>query len=206
MKNLIIGALILIGLSLGGQSAQAAPLGLTTEDPTIEASFAVIDFFEFSPGEGDLSTFSAAIDFTSGTSLASPATIDFLGSFSLSDPAASPFGFLDIFDVPNDPFAFPEVLLSGVLIDVGFASDKIELLFGSLTGSVAGEFGSQVLMSVFFDDQLGENPFEALEDGESYTASISISKVASIGVVPLPAALPLLVTAFVGLGLIRRKP
>jgi len=177
----------------------AASLGLTTEDPTLEASSVYVDFNEFPGGFGDLVFFGAAIDYSSEASLSNLATIDFLGSFSLTDPTDLPFGYVDFFDgsLNNQ--------LTGDLVDVGYTTDTIELLFSSLAGPAAGEFGTQILMSIFFDDQLGDNPFSALVDGESYMASISVSNVASTAVVPVPMGLPLLLSAFIGLGWASRR-
>lgn len=200
MKKLIVSAALTMGLFAWGQSAAALSLGLTTELPLIEASFAEIDYAE-SGSDGDLSTFGADVDFTDGVTLTDPAFILFGFGFSLADPTDAPGGGFTVFD--DDGF---NEALAGDLIDIGFFDDTIELLFGSLTGSVASDFGSLALMTIFFDDALGADPFAAFVDGDFYTASISIESVAVPNVVPLPAGAALLLTGVAGVvGMSRRK-
>ena len=199
MKSFLASTLVAAGFALSAGAASAATLGLTTEAPTIEASFAVVDFFDLDP-DGDLSTFDAEVDFTDEVSLTDPAFISFGFGYSLADPTDGPTGGFDIFE----DFGF-SLALSGDLEQVGFFTDTIELLFGSLTGSAAGSFGSQALMTIIFDDPLGDNPFDAFVDGEIYNASISVSSVAAPAVIPLPAGLPLLLTGLLGLGSVRRR-
>lgn len=175
-------------------AASAATLGLTTSAPTIEASFAFVDFLDLSP-DGELASFGAEVDFTDGASPTGFTTIDFAAGYSLADPALNLSGFLDVSD-ENGQF------LVGDLLAVGFTEDIVELQFGNLTGSGAGLFSSSVLALIAFDDPLGANPFDSFVDGDSYIASVSISNVAPI---PLPAGLPLLLAGLGGLALLRRS-
>ena len=183
----------LIGLGFLG-TANATPLGLTTEAPTIESSFAIVDYLEFGP-DGDLSTFGAEVDFTDGVSPNGLTEIGFGIGFSLADPTSGATGGFDIFDEDG-------LFLDGDLLAVGFTEDIVELQFGNLGGSGAGSFGSSVLALIAFDDPLGPNPFASLIDGNAYVASVSISSVVSL---PLPATLPLLLAGLLGMGLIERS-
>lgn len=172
-----------------------APLGLTTSSPTLEVSFAFIDYFDFGP-DGDLSTSGAevvsAIDvFPSGFT-----ELGFGVGFSLADPTSDFAGGFDVFDEAG-------FFLGGDLVAVGFDTDAFEFQFGDLSGSAASDFGDSVLMAINVAS-LGNNPFAGLVDGEFYEASITVSRVVS-GTVPTPATLPLFLFASAGFGWIGRK-
>ena len=192
---LLAGALALIVPTL----SSAASLGLTTVGPTLEASFAGIDYLEFGT-DGDLSTFGAEVDFTDGVSPVGLTEIGFGFGFSLAAPTVGATGGFDIFD--EDGF-----FLGGTLIAVGFTDDVIGLQFGNLGGAGAGSFGASVLALISFDDLLGPDPFASLVDGEFYPASITVSNVvAVVAAVPEPATLLLVLTALVaGSGWIGRR-
>lgn len=194
MKNKIFSAVLLTGSLVLAVPTQgfAASLGLTTAAPTIEASSASIAYLKFG-SDGDLSTFDATVDLTNGVSPAAPASIGFGVGFSLADPTVGATGGFDIFDA-NGSF------LGGDLMAVGFLEDVIELQFGNLVGAGAGSFGASVLARIAFADPLGANPFASLVDGSSYAASITLSNIAAVRSVPVPATLPLLLTALIGLG------
>lgn len=194
MINKFLTAIFLTGIMAAFMPVHsfAATLGLSTESPTLGASFASIDYLEFG-SDGDLSTFGAEVDFTDGISSVGITEIGFGMGFSLIDPTV---GATSGFDVFNEDGLF----LAGDLIAVGFTENIIELQFANLSGLGSGSFGSSVLALITFDDALGPNPFVSLIDGEFYTASVSISNVANISSVPLPAALPLFLSALVGLG------
>nr|WP_067292515.1 PEP-CTERM sorting domain-containing protein [Marinobacterium profundum] len=173
-------------------------LGLTTQSPTLEASSASIDYLEFGP-DGDLSTFGAEVDSTNGVSTVGLTEFDFGFGFSLADPTVGATGGFGIFDLNG-------LFLGGDLIAVGFLEDVIELQFGSLIGGGAGAFGSSVVAQLAFDDPLGLDPFASLNNGQLYTAFITVSNVAEIHAVPEPSTLLLFLSALLGFGWFRKKP
>ena len=196
MRNYIRTAVFSFVLYVGlTGSATATSLGLITTDPTIEASLAFIDYLEFG-GDGDLSTFGAEVDFVDGVSPVGITEISFGIGYSLANPTDDANGGFDIFDQNG-------LFLIGNLFRIGFLEDIIELQFNNLAGSAAGDFGSSVLALVTFDNPLGPNPFVSLVDGNSYTASISISRVAAT--IPLPASLPLMLIGLGALGFMLRR-
>lgn len=190
MKNRLVSIIFAIAsiLVMPASAAFAAPLGLATQAPTIQSSFAFIDFFEFF-GDGDLSSFGAAVDSTDGVSPNGFAEIGFGIGFDLADPTTGATGGFDVFDDDG-------LFLGGNLKSVGFSENVIELEFDNLVGAGAAAFNSSVLMRIAFDDVLGPDPFSGLVDGNPYTGSLSISNVANTGTVPVPATLALLVPAF----------
>ena len=188
LKSLFGSILIFVSI---GSNAQASMLGLDTEPPTIESSFAVIDYFEFL-SDGDLSTFGAVVDFVDGVSPNGLTEIGFGVGFDLSNPTVGATGGFDVFDQNG-------LFLGGNLEAVGFSGDLIEFQFGSLVGAAAGSFNTSVLMVIAFDDALGPNPFDVLVDGSFYDASVSISNVRETSQVPVPATLPLILAALVAL-------
>lgn len=200
MNNKFLSALLLssvLALAVPTHS-YATPLGLNTGLPMLEASFAFVDYLEFGP-DGDLSAFGAEVDFTDGVSPVGFTEIGFGVGFLLTDPTSGATGGFDVFDDNG-------LYLAGNLIAVGFSDDLIELQFDSLFGAGAGNFGSSVLASIYFDDVLGPNPFASLVDGDFYTASITLSNVAdNVSSVPIPATLPLFLSGLCFLGWIRRR-
>lgn len=199
MKHYVKAALVAAGMALLSGQASAATLGLTTETPHLSSSMAVIDYVEFG-FDGDLSTFGAEVDFTSGVSPSGATKIGFGIGFSLADPPIGATGGFDILDEDG-------LFLSGDLLALGFTEDTIELQFGNLSGSGVEYFGSSVLALISFDDSLGTDPFAVLPDGASLGASIMISNVSSstVAPIPLPAGLPLLLTSIGGTILLRRR-
>ena len=170
----------------------AGSLGLDAETPVVESSAAVLDYFEFG-GDGDLSTFGAVVDFVDGVSPNGLTEIGFGVGFDLLDPTVGATGGFDVVDEDG-------LLLGGDLTSVGFFEDVIEFVFSNLSGSAAGDFGTSVLAVVAFADALGPDPFSSLIDGQSYLASVSISRIAEDATVPAPSALLLVLSA---LGFVR---
>lgn len=192
MKNNTLGMLlgsIFVYITLVA-GASATSLGLSTESPIVESSFALVDYFEFG-ADGDLSAFGAEVDFVDGVSPVGLSEIGFGLGFSLAGPTAGATGGFDVFDQNG-------LFLAGDLAAVGFVDDIIELQYTNLSGSAAGDFGSSVLAIVAFDDALGTNPFDALVDGQSYVASISISRVVPAVSVPAPGTLWLILPLVLG--------
>jgi hypothetical protein len=201
MKHFITAAMVAAGTVLGAGQATAATLGLTTEAPSLSASEAFIDYFEFGT-DGDLSTFGAEVDATDGVSPAGFTEIGFGIGFGFADPTNGATGGFDVFDEDG-------LYLTGDLLAVGFDEDVIELQFGNLSGSGAGFFGSSVLALIAFDDPLGANPFASLVDGDSLGASVTISNVADVAPIPLPASVLFLLGGLASIGAVgarRRRP
>lgn len=198
MKRTITALGLTLLTTLGAGLANAATLGLETEAPIAEASFAVVEYLEFGP-DGDLFTFGGEVDYTDGIDLTGFAEIGFGVGFSLTDPEGDAAGGFSLFDDTGH-------VLGGDLEAVGFFEDTIELLFGTLTGSGTGVFGDQVLATIIFDDPLGPNPFTSFLDGESYVASISLASVRQLPpTVPLPAGLVLILSGLGGFVMIGRR-
>lgn len=195
MKHILVGALFVLGSLLAGKSS-AATLGLTTSDPTVTASAATVDYFGFF--DGSLSTFAAIIDNTSGISLGASPQLSFAVGFDLIDPTTGLSGGFGVTDASGQ-------VLSGDLIAVGFSDSVIELQFGNLIGTGVGNFGTSVLATLAFTDDLGLNPFSSLVDLTSYNASISIANVQSgpVSPIPLPAGIWLLLAGIFSLAWVR---
>ncbi len=193
-KILCSGFLVLTLIFTTSITANATTLGLTTQDPSLDSSFAFVDYFEFN-SSGDLSSFGGIIDSSSGISPFGLTEFSFGIGFSLSDPTNTAAGGFDVFDGNG-------LFLSGDLLAVGYTENVIEFQFDQLTGSAAGSFGSSALMLISFVDQLGTNPFAALVDGTFYDASVKIASV-----VPLsePTILPMFALALFLISLVRLK-
>lgn len=172
---------------------RAMPLGLDTEAPFIRSSLASIDYLDFSP-DGDLSTFGSVVDFTDGISPNGLSKIGFGVGFDLSFPTIGATGGFDIFDQNG-------LFLGGDIKALGFTDNIIQFQFGSLVGSANADFGSSILMTITFSDSLGANPFNSFVDGESYAASISLSRVTAV---PEPPSLGLVMSTFLMMLMARR--
>ncbi|PTX55455.1 putative secreted protein [Litoreibacter ponti] len=191
MRHLIFAATAAVATMIGG-FASAATLGLTTGDPELTAGIADFDYLVFET-DGDLSTFGATVDEAIGVSLNGDGFLSIAFGFLLSDPTND---FSGGFDVQDDDGEF----LAGDLIAVGFTENQIELQFGGLSGSGAGNFNDTVLAFITFSDPLGTNPFNAFVDQDFLAASVTVQNVIDpVNPIPLPAGLPLLLG---GLGIL----
>jgi hypothetical protein len=193
-------------------SASAATLGLTTGDPTIVAEDATVVYSESDP-TADLFTLGATIDVAQGIGGTLLSTLGFTLTFPIDDPLSPLFASLTIRNDAGGLF-----LGSVSLVALGFDDTLIELQFGDLSGAGVGDFGETVLLTILFGDllpqpqvasllsgQLGANPFDDLVPG-IYTADIEVANVLpNTQVVPLPATLPLLGAALLGLAAQRRR-
>ncbi len=194
MKNLLSALAIGLAAFTAADQADASPLNVITDAPFIDIPFVIADYLE-TGGIGDLSIFGAegvSIDLSPvGTLL-----FDILVDFDTTDPYATANG---TFFSMDDDGAF----LDGTLVQAGFADDILQLLFGNLTGSAAGDFGKFVLIELeFFDPFPGTDPLRNLADGTTYEVIATLSSATPI---PVPAALPLLAAALGGLVLLRRR-
>jgi len=196
MKKILLRAILLsiILIFTVSLKANATTLGLNTQDPSLNSSFAFVDYFEFGT-DGDLSSFGGTIDSSSGISPFGLTGFSFGVGFSLSDPTNTASGGFDVFDGNG-------LFLSGDLAAVGYTENVIEFQFDQLAGSAASNFGSSVLMMISFVDQLGANPFAGLVDGTFYDASVNIASVVSISE---PATLSIFLLTLVLMGWVRSK-
>jgi hypothetical protein len=189
MKNFLFSMAMASLPICGVSAASAASLNLITDAPSLEASTAFVDYFDFF-GDGELLTDIPEADVIAGVSPVGFTTIDFVVGFSTSDPSdTSAFAFGGFLDISDDNGQF----LSGDLLAIGFTEDVVELQFDNLSGSGAVFFGTSVLALVAFDDPLGSDPFASFFDGDSLGASITVSNVTDLAPVPLPASALLLV-------------
>lgn len=188
-------SLCLLILSSFSFTTNAATLGLATQDPSLDSSFAFVDYFEFGT-DGDVSSFGGIIDSSSGISPFGLTEFSFGVGFSLSDPTNTATGGFDVFDGNG-------LFLGGDLAAVGYTENVIEFQFNQLTGSAASNFGASALMMISFVDQLGANPFIGLVDGTFYDASVHIASVVNTVPVSEPAILSLYVLALLLMGFFR---
>lgn len=192
-KTIYRGLFVLLFVFALPFTAKATTLGLTTQGPSLDSSFAFVDYFEFGT-DGDLSSFGGIIDSSNGISPSGFTEFSFGVGFSLSDPTNTATGGFDVSDENG-------LFLSGDLAAVGFTENVIEFLFDHLTGAAAAaDFGSSVLMMISFVDQLGANPYGGLIDGTFYDTSVNIARV-----VPEPQTLVLCALALVSMGFMRRR-
>lgn len=190
MKN-CIAYIIAVALSLINGFASAETLNITKEGPRFYVNTAIIEFIEF--GEDfDISSAGSIIDASFGVSLDGSSELGLGVAYLSSAPETSFSGGFDVLDAAG-------LFLSGELFEIGFANNELELLFGRLSGRMAGLFGDEVLMQIRFIDEVGADPFSAFSDGLSLTASIHVSKVApdSTTTIPLIGSQYFLVTAFI---------
>ena len=194
MKTLLTS--LALGLAAFGaaERAHAASLDVVTGAPVIDVPSATADYSEVS-GAGDLSLFDAEAlspDLSStGTLLLNLAV-----NFDASAPSATADGVL-LSEDDDGPF------LDGTLVEAGYDNDILQLLYGDLTGSAAGDFGGFALLEVFFIALFpGTDPLSNLVDGITYDVSATVSSAAPI---PLTAGLPLLLAGLGGLLMLRRR-
>lgn len=195
MKNLIAALAIGLAAFTAADQADAAPLNYAIDAPTIEIPFATADYIE-DFGFGDLSMFFAE-GLSTGTPHAGVLFVSFTLGFDPLAPAGTELGALFSED---DDGAF----LDGDVLATGFRDrDVLQVLFGNLSGSAAGEFGRFALMElVFIFPEAGRDPLTTLTDGETYEVFATVYSATPI---PLPAALPLMGAALGGLVLLRRR-
>jgi len=133
------------------------------------------------------------VDGADGVAPDGDTALNFAIGYDLADPTGSFFGGFGILDESGE-------FLRGDVIAVGYTENVVEFQFGNLEGAAANEFGASVLMEIMFSDPLGDNPFASFADATLYRAAITVSDVAPI---PLPAGLPLLLSALGGAFVLR---
>ena len=207
MKKFLGVILLAVAAAAGsGGAVSAASLNLPTTSPIIGAEGATVTYVEGSTTTADLFSLSAAVTLSTGLGGAALTVLNLSLNFDPTDPMTTAAAF---FSVQDGGGTFDPFLESFTLAGLGFVEDVIEIQFGNLAGTGAGNFNGSVLMTVAFadpDNLLGSNPFADLEIGD-YTADITVANVAATSpqVIPLPAAMPLLAGALLGFGGIARR-
>jgi hypothetical protein len=120
--------------------------------------------------------------------------------------AATGFGATDQpFSLTGDGFETSTfavgTALSGSTVDLSFQDeDTIEIVYGGLSGGFAAVFGDRVLLTLTGD---GDFAPDALGEFTTFTASVAINPVTQV--IPVPAALPLLLGALALTGAVARR-
>ncbi|WP_136636741.1 VPLPA-CTERM sorting domain-containing protein [Pseudooceanicola onchidii] len=182
MKTALYSAAV---LATSAWAAVAAPLNLPTQpEPTID--FFVDATASVFGGYADLWFDTVALGSVVGAGPVLEVGVDVQLGFDVSDPYGTLTGALFTTDGADG-------FLDGDLVNVGFDTYVVELVFGNLTGSAASLFGDFALVELFFEDPYLNDPLAMLEDGETYAVYGVVSSVAPV---PLPAGLPLMAGGF----------
>lgn len=177
-----------VAATLAAAPAMSATVLLPGEvatTPMLSAPDARLDYQEFF-GDGDVSGFGIAVDGV-------PGELSFGIGWSIGDLSIA-FGGFAIDDIGT-------TVLQGDLTAVGFVGDTLEFRFESIAGSEAATFGDAILMELDMGTALPLG-LASLEDGTSYDASATLSRIAPI---PIPATLPLMAVALAGIAAARRR-
>ncbi|WP_425404063.1 hypothetical protein [Hwanghaeella sp.] len=113
------------------------------------------------------------------------------------------FSVLEFTQLPPPLPPTPTSFLSGTFLDAVSGPNFIEVLFSVDGGSAASSFGAHVLMSYFSVD-LGPNPLDALSL-QGVLDTTGTLTFAAVTAVPIPATLPLVLTALGFLGFLKRR-
>ncbi|WP_417525566.1 VPLPA-CTERM sorting domain-containing protein [Marinovum sp.] len=179
-------------LAFAGTTANAAPLDLTAflEGPAVPGTAPGVLLFD--------PVFGLEVDFFAPLPLANGTDITFLydGVIDIFDVLTLPFGPLDFYNIT----------------EVGFTPDTLEFLLtidpGSGPGPVFGPHAVARFTSPDFDFLFlppGADPLTSLSLPAYPLASYSVSPLALVTPIPLPAGLPLLLSGLAGLVVLRRR-
>jgi len=196
VKSIALAVGVLLGVSTGASAATVStvvpvPGGATLTDPT---GFGFSDPLGF--------TFSGIFGTASGGPLIVPVpALQTTGSVIIPPvPEAAPFGSFIVTDIPPIPQEQgiapppPTIFLAGELLDFSAGFSTVDMLFSVTDGVLASAFGNLVLVSVFNEPVLSL----ASSTSTQQVQAVPGLTITSVTPVPLPAALPLLLT---GLGL-----
>ncbi|MGN7868561.1 hypothetical protein [Paracoccus sp. 22332] len=176
-------AALLMALPLG---AAAAPVAA----PVIDVPQAS-GYFLAHEGTGDFLAFDA-LAVVDGVATGDSLLADLSLTFDLADPYADASGAFSLRDEGG-------WLVDGVLDRVSASDGVLSLVFGDLTGSIAGLFGDSLTVSLAFLSLPDSDPLRALRDGETYDIAYWAEGASQPAPVPLPAGALLLVS---GLGML----
>lgn len=197
-----VAALVVVN----GVSAQAATLDtVEASDPTVTGSFDLTASVQ--------ALFPVALSTESDGSIG---TVSGTTSIAVGDTF-----FLDIGDIANAEFSTIFTIDDAdenTALDLFFATDfrsengSVDFLFEAPDGFVgddAGSFGDLVLLSLVFDAFASGDPLAEIQeiaiDGDSFTGSFMLSSATEAVVIPLPAGMPLLLTALALAGIAARR-
>lgn len=192
MRNALF-ALVFSFLSV--DSVGAATLGLSVkDDPEVSASGLALNF----PGLLDFSLTASGGNSTAPAA-ASGLEVALTAAFQ-SDGSSTGSGALNVGSVSTGLFLSGVLITSGFVIDAA-GEDRIELLYSIVGGSASSDFGPQVLAVA--RGEFGSSVSDLFVTGFSAPASVSINPTTTP--IPVPASLPLIATAFLVFGSMRRR-
>lgn len=140
-----------------------------------------------------------------GTTIAGPAGVSYVGSpLGVSSSTGGPALLTAVFGGPPGTFLATDLmgttLLSGTVLDFDDGPGTITALFSTSGGTLAGDFGSLFQLtltdSLFSDGTLG---------GPGVFSGTTSGQVTAAAVIPLPAALWLMLSAVGGLVYLGRR-
>lgn len=203
LKSIALAFGVILGLATGASAATVGsvtpvPGGAAISDPT---GFGFFDPLGF--------TFSGVFGTASGGPIAVPVVgLQTTGSVIAPPfPDAAPVGSFIVTDTPqfSQEFPFepppPTLFLAGELLDFSVGFSTVDMLFSVTDGVLASAFGNLVLVSVFNEPVLSLSSQVSTQQAQAASGLI----ITSVTAVPLPAAMPLLLTTIGALVLFRRR-
>ena len=204
LKSVAVVVGVLLGITTGASAATVGsvspvPGGATINDPS---GFGFSDPIGF--------TFSGIFGTASGGPLVVPVLgLQTTGSVIFPPvPEAPAFGSFIVTDVPPIPQQEtlvepppPTIFLAGELLDISFGFSVVDMLFSVSDGVLAPAFGDLVLVSVFSGPPLSL----ASSVSTQQTQPLPGLTITSVTAVPVPAALPLLISGIGALFVMQRR-
>ena len=191
MRSILVGVVLLF---VGIQSTFAATVLFDDEvasDPIFAATGADVDYAEFF-GIGDLSGFFLPLNEDPFSSLS------FGVGWDLADPDDGTLiaGGFAVEDLTGE-------LLSGTATAVGFVGDIIEIRLENIGGSLSSLVTGALLMELDLGS-LGGFGLDGLVEGTYSSATITLSNIETLQVIPLPEG-PYLLVSLALLGLLAKR-